>query len=63
MQNILIIFLLVEFMGIKLAYKPTQAQLIHGLHMDVSKTVDNINISIKYYNGSVIHVREICAIA
>ena len=58
MQNILIIyfFLLVEFMGLKLAYMSTQTQLIHGLHMDVLKTVDNINISIKHYNGSVIHV-------
>ena len=29
--------------------------------MDVLKTVGNINISIKHYNGSVIHVWEICA--
>ena len=44
-------------MGLKLAYyMSTQTQLIHGLHMDVLKTVDNINISIKHYNGSVIHV-------
>ena len=50
-------FLLVEFMGLKLAYMSTQTQLIHGLHMDVIKTVDNINISIKHYNGFVIHVR------
>ena len=58
MQNILIIyfFLLVDFMGLKLAYMSKQTQLIHGLHMDVLKTVDNINISIKHYNGSVIHV-------
>ena len=58
MQNILIIyyFLLVDFMGLKLAYMSTQTQLIHGLHMDVLKTVDNINISIKHCNGSGIHV-------
>ena len=58
MQNILIIyfFLFVEFMGSKLACMSTQTQLIHGLHMDVLKTVDNINISIKHYNGSGIHV-------
>ena len=42
----------------------TQTRLIHGLHMDILKTVDNINISIKHYNGFVIHlVKEICAIA
>ena len=41
-------------MGLKLAYMPTQTQLIHGLH--VLKTVGNINITIKHYNGSVIHV-------
>ena len=51
-------------MGLKLAYMSTQTQLIHGLHMDVLKTVDNINISIKHYNGFVIHlVKETCAIA
>ena len=33
-------------MGLKLAYMPTQTQLMHGLHMDVLKTVGNINISI-----------------
>ena len=27
-------------MGLKLAYMSTQTQLIHGLHMDVLKTVD-----------------------
>ena len=52
-------------MGLKLAYyMSTQTQLIHGLHMDVLKTVDNINISIKHCNGFVIHlVKEICDIA
>ena len=39
-------------MGLKLAYMSTQTQL----HMDVLKTVDYINISIKHYNGFVIHV-------
>ena len=43
-------------MGLKLAYMSTQTQLIHGLHMDVLKTVGNKNISIKHYNGSAIHV-------
>ena len=43
-------------MGLKLAYMSTQTQFIHGLHMVVLKTVGNINISIKHYNGSVIHV-------
>ena len=41
----------------------TQTQFIHGLHMDVLKTVGNINITIKHCNGSVIHVEEICVIA
>ena len=46
----------------KLAYMSKQTQLIHGLHMDVLKPVDNINISV--HNGSVIHVgKEICTIA
>ena len=45
-------------MVLKLAYMSTQTQLIHGLHMDVLKTVDNINSSIKHY----MLVKEICAI-
>ena len=43
-------------MGLKLAYMPTQTQimvrLIHGHYMDVSITVGNINIPIKCYNDS-----------
>ena len=43
-----LLFLLVEFTELKLASMPTQTQRMHGHHMDVLKTVGNINISIKH---------------